>query len=117
MKAIVSLVVCLQLAAFAAPAQEHDHAAMVKAYLAAHSSHGAVIPQPDAINPTAAKAFNITAKSFEFVITPATFVVNQGDVVTLNVTVPANDQSAKGHGFLMETYVENALTVLRGQTR
>src|SRR5262249_40879419 len=56
-------------------------------------------------------------KSFEFVITPASFVVNQGDVVTLNVSVPSNDQSSKGHGLLMDTYVENALTVARGQTR
>ena len=66
MKAIVSLVVSLQLAAFSASAQEHDHLAMLKAYLAAHSSHGPVIPQPETVNPTAAKTFNMVARSFVF---------------------------------------------------
>jgi hypothetical protein len=120
MKAFVSLFVSLQLAAFAAPAQEHephDHEAMVRAYVQAHSSHGPVIPQPESVDPAAAKTFNITARSFEFDITPSAFVVNQGDVVTLNVSVPANDASSKGHGLIMDTYVETLFTVNRGQTR
>ena len=116
MKAIVSLVVSLQLAAFSASAQEHDHLAMLKAYLAAHSSHGPVIPQPEVVNPTAAKTFNMVARSFEFDITPASFVVNQGDVVTINFSVPSNDQ-AKAHGLLMETYVENLFQVNKGQSK
>src|SRR5436190_9119496 len=116
MKAIVSLVVSLQLAAFSASAQEHDHLAMLKAYLAAHSSHGPVIPQPETVNPTAAKTFNMVARSFQFDITPVSFVVNQGDVVTINFSVPSNDQ-AKAHGLLMETYVENPIQVNKGQSR
>ena len=75
MKAIVSLVVFLQLVAFGASAQEHDHLAMLKAYLQANSSHGAVIPQPESVNPTAAKTFNVVARSFQFDVTPATFAV------------------------------------------
>src|SRR5438046_7477118 len=104
MKAIVSLVVSLQLAAFSASAQEHDHLAMLKAYLAAHSSHGPVIPQPETVNPTAAKTFNMVARSFSFTITPASFVVNQGDVVTINLSVPSNDHAAS-NAILMKTYI------------
>src|SRR5262249_37556177 len=59
MKTLVSLIAALQLAAFTVRAQEqmpmHDHLAMLKAYLAAHSSHGPVIPQPDTVQPTAVK--------------------------------------------------------------
>src|SRR5207244_7324427 len=116
MKAIVSLVVSLQIAAFSASAQEHDHLAMLKAYLQAHSSHGPVIPQPETIDPTAAKTFNVVARSFTFTITPATFVVNQGDVVTINFSVPSND-SATSHGILMETYIEDGPSVNRGQSK
>jgi plastocyanin len=116
MKPILSLIVALQLAAFAAPAQEHDHLAMLKAYLAAHSSHGPVIPQPETVNPAVAKTFNMVAKSFEFDITPATFVVNQGDIVTINFSVPSNDQ-ATAHGLLMETYVEDPIQVNRGKSK
>jgi plastocyanin len=116
MKSIVSLTAVLLMAALAAPAQEHDHIAMVKAYLAAHSQHGPVIPQPETVNPAAAKTFNIVARSFQFDITPATFAVNQGDVVTINFSVPANDLSADGHGLLMETYIEDAVSVKRGKS-
>src|SRR5205807_41888 len=70
-----------------------------------------------AVDATAAKTFNVVAKSFEFDITPATFAVNQGDVVTINFSVPSNDQSQDGHGLLMETYVENAVSVTPGKSR
>ena len=119
MKRFLSLVITL-LVSSVAVAQEHehnhDHLAMLKAYLAAHSSHGPVIPQPASVNPTAAKTFNIVARSFAFDITPASFVVNQGDVVTINLSVPASDQ-AVAHGILMETYIEGAVTVAKGQSR
>jgi plastocyanin len=117
MKSTVSIAIALLMAALAAPAQEHDHIAMVKAYLAAHSQHGPVIPQPESVNPAVAKTFNMVAKSFQFDITPATFAVNQGDVVTINLSMPSNDPSADGHGLLMETYVEDAVTVKKGQTK
>ena len=115
MRTFLSLVMALFVTS-AAAAQEHDHIAMVKAYLAAHSEHGSVIAQPETVNATAAKTFNIVARSFQFDITPAGFAVNQGDVVTINLSVPSNDSSADGHGFLMETYVENAVTVQRGKS-
>ncbi|MEK6373992.1 MAG: IPT/TIG domain-containing protein [Acidobacteriota bacterium] len=116
MRAILSLVISLQLVAFAAPAEQHDHLAMLKAYLEAHSSHGVVIPQPESVNPTQARTFNMVARSFAFDLTPSAFTVEQGDVVTINLSVPSNDQAVQ-HGLLMETYVENAVTVNRGQTR
>ena len=119
MKRFLSLVIAL-LVSSVAVAQEHelnhDHLAMLKAYLAAHSTHGPVIPQPASVNPTAAKTFNIVARSFAFDITPASFVVNQGDVVTINISVPASD-GAVAHGILMETYIEDAVTVAKGQSR
>jgi plastocyanin len=99
-----------------AGAPTHDHLAMLKTMLAAGSSHGRVVPQPESVNPTAAKTFNIVARSFEFVITPATFAVNQGDVVTINLSVPSNDD-ASSHGLLMETYVENPIEVGRGKSK
>jgi len=83
------------------------------------SEHGAVIPQPDAINPLAAQTINITARCFSF--TPSTFSVNQGDVVTLNVSVPSADNASGcqgiGHGILMDTYIEGGVNVPRGQTK
>ena len=114
MKRLLSLVITLFVSS-AALAQEHDHMAMLRAYLAAHSSHGPVIPQPTTIDPTAAKTFNIVARSFQFDITPTTFVVDQGDVVTINLSVPAGDQ-AVSHGLLMETYLEDGISVLRGKS-
>src|SRR5690349_2365729 len=84
--------------------------------------HEAVSPVTvDAIpTPLSAKTFNITAKQFEFDVSPAPFVVNQGDSVTLNITVPSNDGSGSfGHGFFLETYFEPQTPFLinRGQTR
>lgn len=115
MRAILSLVIALQLVAFGAPAEQHDHLAMLKAYLEAHSNHGPVIPQPASVNPTVAKTFNMVARSWAFDITPA-FTVDQGDVVTINLSTPSNDQAVQ-HGLLMETYIEVPVTVSRGQTR
>src|SRR5262245_34958679 len=116
MRTIVSLIAILVGCAASAAEPEHDHLAMLKAYLQAHSTPGPYIPQPETVNPTAAKTFNMVARSFAFDITPTPFVVNQGDVVTINLSVPSNDQ-AFSHGLLMINYVESAVTVNRGQSK
>lgn len=78
--------------------------------------------------PFASKTFNITAiagsannaSSFRFDVTPTPFAVNAGDSVTINITVPSNDQSTGGigHGFFLESYFENfSFLISRGQTR
>lgn len=89
-----------------------------RAFVAANSRHGAVVPQPEAIAANAvSKTFTITAKSFSFTVSPTPFEANQGDTITVNVTVPANDASA--HGVLMDTYIDagGGLTVARGATK
>lgn len=45
-------------------------------------------------------------RRFQYDITPSPFVVNQGDSVTINLSV-ADDGDGAGHGFLLETYSEN----------
>jgi plastocyanin len=80
----------------------------------AMSQHGAVIPQPESIHPLATVNIMITARSFSF--SPASFTVNQGDVVMITATVPGSDQSRVGHGILMETYIEDGLDIPRGGT-
>jgi heme/copper-type cytochrome/quinol oxidase subunit 2 len=103
----------------AATVVAHDHGAVdLKEMLKKSSKHGAVIAQPAVIAPTAtARTFNMVARSFQFDITPSPFVVDQGDTVTLNVSVPSNDSSPSGHGILMDTYIENAINVNKGQSR
>ncbi len=120
MRPIISLAVSILLSTVGAVAQEHDHHTpehleMLRAMMTAASSHGPVIPQPETINPEAAQTFNITARAFNF--SPSQITVNQGDVVTINVSVPANDTGNGGHGILMDTYIENGVDVARGQTR
>jgi len=107
-------------------AQEHDHSMMplsgvaqqehlahLRELVASMSSHGPVIPQPDSVGAAAVKNFAIITKSFSFTITPSPFVVNQGDVVNITLSVPSNDPSAVGHGILMETYIDG-VNVARG---
>lgn len=103
----------------AATVVAHEHGAVdLKEMLKKSSKHGAVIAQPAVIAPAAtSRTFNIVARAFEFDITPSPFVVDQGDTVTLNVTVPASDSSPSGHGILMDTYIGNAINVNKGQTR
>ncbi len=98
-------------------AAQQEHLAHLREFLAANSSHGPVIPQPQSVGAAATKDFTITAKSFSFTASPTPFTVNQGDVVNLTLTVPSNDASPFGHGILMETYVENGLDCPRGQTK
>ena len=92
-------------------AQENsEHLEHLRAMMHAMSQHGAVIPQPETINTQAATMINMTAftngRTASF--TPNDFSVNQGDVVTVNVTVPSNDASPANpaHILLMGTYIE-----------
>jgi len=62
----------------------------------------------------AAVTINLTAQGFFF--TPSQFSVNQGDVVTINISVPSNDTADGAHGILMETYIEGGESVAPGQT-
>lgn len=63
------------------------------------------------------QTINVTATANPWQFKPSTFVVNVGDLVTLNVSVPANDPSPDGHGFLMVTYAEDGVSIPRGETR
>lgn len=115
MRKIGAFVLVLAFAAFPLAADETaEHLEHLRVMMRAMSSHGPVIPQPEAIGPNAV-TISITARQFMF--TPSTFSVNQGDVVTINVTVPGNDGSSVGHGLLMETYVEGGINVSRGTTK
>jgi plastocyanin len=102
----------LPFAGFAKQSEEHlEH---LRAMMAAMSTHGPIIPQPESIRTEAVVTINVTARSFSF--NPATFTVNQGDVVTINCTVPGNDPSKVGHGILMDTYITDGLDVPTGKT-
>lgn len=115
------------LALIAAPlfAHEHDHGLSpeeIQALLISASHHQPVANAAAPIvtdgllpAPESAKAFNITAKQFTF--TPSSFTVNVGDTVTLNISVPSNDGSSVGHGFIMDTWVEPGFTIARGATK
>src|SRR5438445_99045 len=97
------------------PIAQEEHLAHLREVVASMSSHGPVIPQPETVTTAAAKAVAITAKSFSF--SPTTFTVNQGDVVTITLSVPSNDQ-ADSHGLLMDTYIDPGLfDVSRGQSK
>src|SRR4029077_13988787 len=100
----------------ASPMSQEEHLAHLREFLAANSSHGPVIPQPEGvIVPLATESFTVTATSFNFTIVPSSFVVNQGDVVNIILTVPSSAASTVGHVILMETYIENGLDCPRGQ--
>jgi plastocyanin len=115
MRRIGGFVIAITLVVFSAVADESsEHLEHLRMMMHEMSSHGAVIPQPEAIDAQAAKSFMITAQRFMF--TPSSFSVNQGDVVTITVTVPATDGSTVGHGLLMDTYVDPGFNVGRGQS-
>src|SRR2546425_6131657 len=108
----IAFAVFALLFSVAAFADEHlDHLRMM---MAAMSSHGPAIPQPLSITADAVQTINITAQSFSF--SPSSFTVNQGDVVTINLSVPSSDASGIGHGILMDTYIESGLSVGRGKS-
>lgn len=118
MRKIVAIGIVLALAALSATAMdEAEHLEHLRMMLAAMSSHGPVIPQPDAISGNAV-TINMTAEapsSGAFKFTPSSFSVNQGDVVTINLSVAANDGSPNGHGIFMDTYI-NSVNCGKGQT-
>ena len=128
MRRAIFTAVAMLFVALAAVAQEHnqsmvmapmaqeEHRAHLRELLATMSSHGPAIPQPASVNAAAVKNITITAKSFSFTSSISPLVVDQGDVVNLTLTVPANDASTAGHGILMETYIENGLDCGRGQS-
>jgi len=96
---------------------QEEHLAHLREFLATNSSHGPAVPQPEGVSAAATKNFTITAKSFDFTVSPSPFTVNQGDVVNITLTVPSNDAATTGHGILMETYIENGLNCPRGQSK
>jgi hypothetical protein len=98
------------------PFSQEEHLAHLREVVSNLSTHGPVIPQPVSVDASAVKNFTITAKSFSFTVDQS-FVVNQGDVVNITLTVPAGDASTVGHGILMETYIENGLNCPRGQSK
>lgn len=114
MRKITVVLVALIAATAFGQMSEEEHLEHLRMMLHSMSQHGPVIPQPESVQPTGAVAITITAKSFSFA--PATFTVNQGDVVTLTVTVPSNDSASTGHGILMDTYVERGLDCPRGKS-
>src|SRR5581483_10007365 len=115
MRKIGGLVLALAFAAVPLAAGEQaEHLEHLRMMMRAMSSHGPVIPQPEAIGPNAV-TINITARQGSF--SPSSFSVNQGDVVTLTVAVPSNAGSSVGHGILMETYIDPGVNVSRGSTR
>jgi plastocyanin len=120
MRRIGGFVIALTLLPFGAFADESsEHLEHLRMMMHAISSHGAVVPQPEAINPLEVKTIDITARCFTF--SPSSFAVNQGDVVTLRISVPSVDNAGGcqgiGHGILMDTYIENGVDVGRGDTR
>lgn len=66
---------------------------------------------PDGFDAATARTFNVTARTFSFGFSPAPFVVNQGDSVTLRIT-----STDVQHGFFLEHYDENSRTLNRNQT-
>jgi hypothetical protein len=120
MRKLIVLILGLLATPAVFAADRHDHEAMLREFIAANSLHGPVL-EASQIKPTGVtRTFNITAKQFDFTISPAPFEVEQGDTVVLNVTVPSSDGSTVGHGILMETYIEQVtpiFQVLKGSTK
>ncbi|HKO56708.1 MAG TPA: IPT/TIG domain-containing protein, partial [Thermoanaerobaculia bacterium] len=65
---------------------------------------------------SATKVFNVTARQFQFDFNPSPVVINQGDNVTLNITVPGSDGSDFGHGFFLENYMDAGVNISKGKT-
>lgn len=105
--AAASLLVCALAAA-----QEHHHPTDAEFLKMLEKMS---VPGTSSIAPTGTTVtVNMTAKSFDF--TPSSITVNQGDTLVINLSVPSNDPTKKAHGILMERYIEDGVTVLKGQT-
>jgi len=98
---------------------DDEHLEHLKMMMHAMSEHGTVIPQPESIVglATVTQAIQPHCSGNNFGFTPSQFTVHQGDVVTLTISVAANDCSSVGHGMLMDTYIESGVSVPRGQTK
>jgi len=70
------------------PTAQEEHLAHLRELLAERSSHGPVIPQPESVGEAAVRNFTVTARSFDFSVSPTPFSVSAGDVVNLTLTVP-----------------------------
>lgn len=91
-----------------------------------HQRHGEPLTQaPKVASPflvtgdataSATKVFNVTARQFEFLFNPSPVVINQGDNVTLNISVPSSDGSDFGHGFFLENYMDAGVNIGKGKT-
>jgi plastocyanin len=69
--------------------------------------------QADGFDAAAARSFSITAKQWEFIVSPSNFVVNQGDSVTIDIT-----SIDVQHGFFIEHYFEQlSFFINKGQHR
>lgn len=110
-----SLVVTLPalLLCAAAFAQEHHHPMTDAEFLKMLGSMSAVGTK-STVATGVTVTVNMTAQSFDF--SPSKITVNQGDTLIINLTVPANDPTKKGHGILMETYITDGVNVMKGQT-
>jgi len=119
MRKLAVVVVALIAATAFGQMTEQEHLEHLRMMMHEMSQHGPVIPQPEKLQPTAAVAITLTARcdNRTWSFNPSTFTVNQGDVVTLTVTVPSGDCSSSGHGFAMETYNETGFFIARGKSQ
>jgi hypothetical protein len=111
-KSLVLALAALLLCA-AAFAQEHHHPMTDAEFLKMLGSMSAVGTK-STVATGVTVTVNMTAQSFDF--TPSKITVNQGDTLVINLSVPSNDPSKKGHGILMETYITDGVNVMKGQT-
>ncbi|HET8775779.1 MAG TPA: IPT/TIG domain-containing protein [Thermoanaerobaculia bacterium] len=69
-------------------------------------------PAPQ-LAPQEVRTFTITARRFTYNVSPLPFSVNQGDLVTLNIS--ANDDGdGIGHGFRLRTYADSSHALIPG---
>lgn len=72
----------------------------------------AMAPAPQ-LAPQEVRTFTITARRFTYNVSPLPFSVNQGDLVTLNIS--ANDDGdGIGHGFRLRTYADTSHALIPG---
>jgi hypothetical protein len=106
--AAASILVCV-----AAAAQEHHHQ-MSDAEFLKMLGEMSTVGTKSTVATGVTVTVNMTAKSFDF--TPSSITVNQGDTLVINLSVPLSDPAKKGHGLLMETYLEDGVNVNKGTT-
>jgi plastocyanin len=107
--AAASILVCV-----AAAAQGHQHHQMSDAEFLKMLGEMSTVGTKSTVATGVTVTVNMTAKSFDF--TPSSITVNQGDTLVINLSVPLSDPAKKGHGLLMETYLEDGVNVNKGTT-